>query len=422
MRSKSILIISLTFLLSIPAFGQKNIYSTYSRYGIGELVKQGYGSNIGYGAISSGLRVDDVINYSNPASYTAQDTNSFIFDLGVSANTSMQRSSDAKINRTTAGFDHVAIGFPIIRWWKSSIGLVPLSHVGYNVKNTTTSNDLDQIVNEYEGTGGVRQFYIGNGFSLGEHLSVGFNYFYLFGNTNYRSASYLPQDPYSGQFQKEFVNVLSGSRFQLGLQYNWNIFSDYNMTLGATYDLPADLKVERDQKFFSFYQYSDSEGVLRQDTIDQVSSSSDFTSQYPSGYRAGFTLQNPKLIVGADFKYQNWSDVNEFDNLNDSYSMQAGLEYTPDRQALRNYFKRVNYRLGGYYKQSYLTINNQDLKDYGITFGLGIPLKYNKTKFNVAVQLGRRGTTDQNLIEENYAIINFNITFYDFWFIQQKYQ
>ena len=102
--------------------------------------------------------------------------------------------------------------------------------------------------------------------------------------------------------------------------------------------------------------------------------------------------------------------------------MQAGFEYTPDRQALRNYFKRVNYRLGGYYKQSYLTINNQDLKDYGITFGLGIPLKYNKTKFNVALQLGRRGTTDQNLIEENYAIINFNITFYDFWFIQQKYQ
>ena len=421
MRGKLTIIASLLVLFSIHTFGQKSIYSPYSRYGFGEIVEQSYGSNIGYGSLSSGLRVDDVINYSNPASYTAQDTNSFIFDLGLSARSALQRSSDAQINRKAVGFDHIAIGFPVIRWWKSSIGVVPLSHVGYHVQQTEMPGDINEKITRFEGEGGLRQFYIGNAFDLTENLSVGFNYFYLFGKNTYTSSSFLPQDPYSGQFQKELNAHISGSRFQLGLQHQWNIFRDYTLTTGASYDIQATLDQETDRQFFSYYQYT-SDGIPQQDTIDRVRTSSTSTTQYPSGYQVGFTLQNPKFVMGADVKYQNWSDIDEYSNLSDSYSIHTGLQYTPDPQALRNYFKRINYRVGGFYKQSYLKINNEQLQDYGITFGLGLPLQYNKTKFNLSLQLGRKGTRENNLIEENYAILNFNITFYDFWFIKQKYQ
>jgi hypothetical protein len=137
---------------------------------------------------------------------------------------------------------------------------------------------------------------------------------------------------------------------------------------------------------------------------------------------AGFAFQSNRLVLGGDFEYQNWASVKEFDNLSDSYSARVGLQFTPDPEALRNYLNRVDYRLGAYYEQSYLNLNNQQLKDYGITFGLGLPLRYNRTQFNLALKLGRRGTTKNNLIEENYAMINFNITFYDFWFIERKYR
>lgn len=422
MQGKLTFIASLLVLFTISSFGQKNTLSPYSRYALGEMVEQSYGSNIGYGSISGGLRVDDVINYSNPASYTAQDTNSFIFDIGMSARSVLQKSTTQNVNRKTVGFDHIAIGFPVINWWKSSIGVVPLSHVGYSVQESVNTGTIDEKVTQYDGKGGMRQFYIGNAFDLTPDLSLGVNYFYVFGNSTFTSASFLPEDEYSGQFKKELTNYLSGSRFQLGLQYQWQLQNNNTLTAGASYDLPADMTLKRDRKFFSYYQYTTSEGIPQQDTIDVVQNTQSSSMQYPSGYNVGLTLKNPKVIAGADFKYQNWSEVDEFGRLSDSYSLNAGLQYTPDREALRNYLKRVNYRIGAFYKQSYLNINNQQLENYGITFGLGIPLKYNKTKFNLSLQLGRKGTTDNNLVEEDYAIVNFNITFYDFWFIKQKYQ
>lgn len=422
MRIKLILITSVLVLFSIDVRAQKSILSPYSRYGVGELVEQSYGSNYGYGSISAGLREGDVINYSNPASYTAQDTNSFIFDIGLSARSSLQKSQGVTTNRKSVGFDHLAIGFPVTTWWKSSIGVVPLSQVGYSVQETKNPATPSEMVTHYQGEGGVRQFYIGNAFGLTDQLSLGVNFFHLFGNATYTAESYLPQDSMSGQFQRRQKKYFKGNRFQLGLQYQTELFSDYTLTAGLSYDMKARLNMDADQKFFTYYRYTTGEGVPQQDTIDRVSSSTSTSSHYPSGYKVGFTLKNPRLLMGADFKYQNWSALDDFDNLQDSYSMHAGIQYTPDPQALRNYLKRIDYRFGAFYKQSYLKLNNHQLKDYGITFGLGIPLKYNKTKFNLSLQLGRRGTTAESLVEENYAMVNFNITFYDFWFIQKKYK
>ncbi|MBS3774246.1 MAG: hypothetical protein KGY70_03575 [Bacteroidales bacterium] len=424
MRIKWIFIIlSLALFYSINSYSQKGIYSPYTRYGLGEMVDQNMGNTMGFGSITSGIRMNDVINYSNPASYTAQDTNSFIFDVGISANASLQRSSDDQITRRALGFDHLAIGFPVFRWWKSSIGIVPLSQVGYHVKTTTNPNGIDEMENRFEGEGGIRQFYIGNAFDLTKNLSVGVNYYYLFGNTTYNSTAALPEDPYSGLFQKDLNFHLRGSRFQTGLQYEFNLSENSNLTLGVSHDLSTNLDLEKSYEFFSFYQYNDNQGVTRQDTIDRIQQTKDSKFQYPQGWSGGFALQGRKLIFGADFEYQDWSTLEEeFDNLSDSYSLRGGMQYTPDEEALGSYLQRVDYRLGAFYKQSYLNLNNQQLKDFGITFGLGLPLRYNRTKFNIALKLGRRGTTSENLIEENYAMVNFNITFQDFWFIKQKYR
>ncbi|MFP4620429.1 MAG: hypothetical protein ACLFM7_03915 [Bacteroidales bacterium] len=423
MHFKWILIAAgLMLFSSLHSYSQKGIYSPYTRYGLGEMVDQNMGNTMGFGSLTSGIKMNDVINYSNPASYTAQDTNSFIFDVGLSANSSLQRSSENQITRRALGFDHLAIGFPVTRWWKSSMGIVPLSQVGYHVKKNTNPNNIEEMINQFEGEGGIRQFYLGNAFSLTDHLSVGLNYFYLFGNTTYNSVGSLPQDPYSGLFQKKLNYHLRGDRFQTGLQYEFNISNDYNLNVGLSYDISANLNLDKDYEFFSFYQYDDNQGITRQDTIDKVKNNSTSKIQYPEGYSAGFAFQSTKMIVGADFEYQDWSSLKEFDNLTDSYSIRGGLQYTPDEEALRSYLQRINYRLGAFYEQSYLNINNQQLKDYGITFGLGLPLQHNRTKFNLAFKLGRRGTANHNLIEENYAMVKFNVTFYDFWFVKQKYQ
>jgi hypothetical protein len=62
------------------------------------------------------------------------------------------------------------------------------------------------------------------------------------------------------------------------------------------------------------------------------------------------------------------------------------------------------------------------LTDFGISFGVGLPLKRSKTSFNLAFEWGQRGTTDDNLVKENYAKVTMNLTLHEFWFLKRKFE
>jgi hypothetical protein len=102
-------------------------------------------------------------------------------------------------------------------------------------------------------------------------------------------------------------------------------------------------------------------------------------------------------------------------------SMHFGAELLPDASAIRGYHKRMTYRVGGYYSNSYLMVNDYQLKDYGMTFGLGFPIRTLKSSINVAFTLGTRGTTEYNLVKENYGILTFNVTLHDLWFRKRRF-
>ena len=67
-------------------------------------------------------------------------------------------------------------------------------------------------------------------------------------------------------------------------------------------------------------------------------------------------------------------------------------------------------------------LKNTDIKNYGITFGFGFPIDNQRTCVNLSCTLGKRGTTDNGLIEENYALFGINLTLYDFWFFKRQIQ
>jgi hypothetical protein len=77
------------------------------------------------------------------------------------------------------------------------------------------------------------------------------------------------------------------------------------------------------------------------------------------------------------------------------------------------------------YKQEYLIMpqsaGGDHLKDFGITFGMGLPLKRSKTSFNLAFEWGQRGTTDNSLIKENYMRLTMNLTLHEYWFMKRKF-
>jgi len=145
----------------------------------------------------------------------------------------------------------------------------------------------------------------------------------------------------------------------------------------------------------------------------------------PGKIGAGFTLKKgDKLMIGADYYSQDWSDARFFgksDSLKNTNTFRGGIEFVPNSRDLRNYLNSIHYRIGGHYSNSYLQLNGKQLTDFGISFGLGLPLRGSRSIFNIAFELGQRGTLDNNLIKEKYGILSFSLTLYDFWFVQQKF-
>ena len=66
-------------------------------------------------------------------------------------------------------------------------------------------------------------------------------------------------------------------------------------------------------------------------------------------------------------------------------------------------------------------LSNQQINDFGITFGVGLPMYRSSSTINIAAEIGRRGTKKNNLIEEKYAKLNLSVNLHDLWFIQRRY-
>jgi hypothetical protein len=157
-------------------------------------------------------------------------------------------------------------------------------------------------------------------------------------------------------------------------------------------------------------------------TLGEDTTYGSFTVPQKIGIGISVGIPN-KLTITGDYYTQDWTGSWSGENYGttNASSMHFGVEYTPDYEALRGYHKMITYRLGGYYSNYYLMVNDYQLKDYGITFGIGLPVKTLKSSINLAFTAGTRGTTDYNLVKENYGIITFNVTLHDLWFRKRRF-
>ena len=120
--------ISLSFFLiaaSLSALFAQSI-STYS----GEMKTKGFTQQRAMGGLAQPIRNPFGINYLNPASYSAQDTMSFILDFGFEAGGTLYETSTQSKRTGIANLDHVAIQFPVTKRGGISLGFVPFSQVG----------------------------------------------------------------------------------------------------------------------------------------------------------------------------------------------------------------------------------------------------------------------------------------------------
>ena len=74
------------------------------------------------------------------------------------------------------------------------------------------------------------------------------------------------------------------------------------------------------------------------------------------------------------------------------------------------------FQAGFYYNKTYLIVNGTPINDIGGSVGMGVNSKRTPLSFMVVLQYGIKGTTENNLIRENYANLSFIFSIRDFWY------
>jgi hypothetical protein len=144
--------------------------------------------------------------------------------------------------------------------------------------------------------------------------------------------------------------------------------------------------------------------------------------QYISG---GLTYSSgDKWLFVADYSMQNWADysmLDESDNLANSTRISGGMQFTPDFNSITKYYKRMDYRLGGSYSNTPLLFDGNQLQEMSVSFGFGIPVKKSRTKYDFSCTIGKRGTTEGNLIKEQFVRLGLSVSYDGIWFVKRKY-
>ena len=132
-----------------------------------------------------------------------------------------------------------------------------------------------------------------------------------------------------------------------------------------------------------------------------------------------------KWFIGAEATMQGAANYGNLYASNVSFEkttkIAVGGYFTPNYNSYSNYFKKITYRGGLRYENTGLVLNSQAIKDQAFTLGLGLPLGGSVNKLNLGLELGKRGTTNANLISENYLNISIGVSFSDRWFVKRKF-
>ncbi|WP_155809454.1 hypothetical protein [Porphyromonas macacae] len=120
----------ITFLMvtsSVMLAQSNSTESPYTRYGLGRLGNRTLTATRSMGGIGNGVRNGTITNPKNPASYTAVDSLTFIFDFGASISTAWYKEEGASNNRILGNFEHATILFPVTDFMAMSAGILPFA-------------------------------------------------------------------------------------------------------------------------------------------------------------------------------------------------------------------------------------------------------------------------------------------------------
>ena len=385
----------------------------YSRYGIGDLIHTADARRMGFGDLGSAVVDKDYVDGYNPASWSELSFTRFGISLKyLGANYSDINSSAFHTDVIFSGF---TIGFPVYRPLGISValGLIPISAISYNIENNIDSDVLGEYLESFSGSGSLSKVFLGTSIKVPTNTSLGASLEFYTGTNNYLSSQDFSDNSdfkdISYETKYKFrgvgatISAISGNVI--------NLFHDtkttqlrFSLLANLTSDLTTDTSIVAKTSI----------GELEQ-LIGET------TTVLPSKYTFGTSFAwNQRYLVLFDYVFQPFSQY-QFDgkysnNLKDLSKYSLGFEYKNKALGMHpTTFEQMAFRVGASYEETQYTFNGININQYSLHSGVTIPFG-DINLMDISIAIGTRGTTDSNLIKEEFIKAAFTLTLGELWF------
>ena len=410
-------------LLANGSFAQNEISQPYSIFGVGVVNKASNGIQNGMGGASYAMQSPYYINFRNPASYAAFDSLSFVADVAASVHVSTLAAGNTGVTQknTYVRPDYLAIGLPVTRHWRTSVGLVPFSTIGYDMVSSRTVDPIGEVSYEYSGKGGLNQLYWGNAFRLCKGLSIGLNAAYMFGSIyNYSRTEFEGSNFYNTNITDAYH--LDGIYLNAGLQYVFKVKDKHQIGLGAVYGNTAYIWA-RENLLISYYQGTYSTVTTYDTALCDNTPRGNLHIPQSVGGGLSYTYKD-KISLAADVTWNNWSRykfMQHSDSLQDAIAASVGFQYVSDPLSPK-FFKRLAVRVGAHYSTGEFFLRDKPVSEFGVSAGIGIPLTTFNThsSINLVFEYGKTGTMVNELVRQNYFRFTLCFTLQEKWYQRMK--
>ena len=400
-------------LLSLQIHAQDGSPSPYSFFGLGVPSFRGTTENLAMGGIH--IYTDSIhYNINNPAALSHLK---FVnLNLGLSNNFINMSDQSKSQWFSSHNMSYFSLGLPVGKKIGIGLGLVPVNSSNYQIYE---KDDLGTYT--FRGDGGNSRVFIAAAYQLTKGLSLGLEYQYYFGFLDHENY-WIPTDPYT--YTKENSDIdFTGYSFKFSSLYSYPLKKHHYLNISADYRLTTDLKAH-----YKSHTQLITTTPTGNDVVEILNRSEKNTViNFPESFNAGigYGKQN-QWFIGMEYNLQSMKDFRNpfFDPTYVKYqnasAYKIGGFYTPQYNSITKYWKRITYRLGGYYKNTGMILYDTPITDFGITFGFSLPAIKGISNLNLGVELGQRGKITDRLVKEQYVNLHIGLSLNDRWFVKHK--
>jgi len=413
MKLKTLYILAILFFVTTSNYGQDTSLSPYAFFGIGDPAFKGNVENVGMGGVNV---YGDSIHYNINHIASLSELKFVNFNLGMSNNFVQMTDPTQEKWASTHNVSYFSLGIPIGKKFGFGFGLLPVSSAGYKIYNKTDDGNYT-----YDAKGGLNRFFFAGAYSINKDIHIGLAYNYHFGFLTHNNY-WIPNNTITYTRDENSV-AMKGSTFKFSADYKYHISKKNYLKFNLDYRLESNLKsdfVGSTRLVTSVSGYETTVEILNKDD-----KTADIT--LPSELDLGIGIGKKNTwFLGAEYDYIGMKNFNNpfydpsYVQYKDAFHLKFGGMFIPEYNSITNYWKRVTYRAGLNYKQTGMNIYGADINDFGITFGLGLPLPRKVSNLNIGLELGQRGKATTNLVKEKYVNLHISLSLNDRWFIKRK--